>query len=523
MIPIPKVGFDSPAWTRVGLADREPLEVLPRGEERERDPNRAVHRELSSRQVDRRRAEPRRPPSCLRSQRRSCSDRAFTGAHVLHRVRRRRRRSQTSAAPATRAYLISSAPGSSRTWGSGRPAARSSGPHNGMRSRSRGGRSRRCARQRRGRRLGRARFEGSCGLLATGTGAGGTDRRARANMKRMSRPVWSMRVLSARPGPSLHWKRVRRPDLRSGAALRSLSLRPARVDHATRPRGDRAERVLRGVEAEVRDDESSVAWMFRTLRNAIVDHYRRQARPDARSVMAADRPRCRLSLRWDDRAQARYVRPSRSRQARSTPEIPERVGCRGSSCSRRSQRRPDHHEQCGPSHGARKQLSDAVMTTCKSCAKHRLCGLRLSLAMSHAVVRHAETMPNRSQDRLDPVWWMVNPTTAKTSSTTTAHRTFCNPVQSEVRGRPGEVPRTRRWRRSRRRRRRAPVPRVRWIRDRPDRSRRVPEMRNGARAKELTADAGPDRAAVDFQRRLIVCALLTLPLFVLDERDDGRG
>lgn len=33
--------------------------------------------------------------------------------------------------------------------------------------------------------------------------------------------------------------------------------------------------------------------------------------------------------------------------------------------------------------------------------------------------------------------------------------------------------------------------------------------------KELTADAGPDPELVDFQRRLIVCALLTLPLFVL--------
>jgi len=50
---------------------------------------------------------------------------------------------------------------------------------------------------------------------------------------------------------------------------------------------------LRAVEhgSEIRDDESTVAWFYRILRNAITDHYRRRAaRTSAHEAFAAETP-----------------------------------------------------------------------------------------------------------------------------------------------------------------------------------------------------------------------------------------
>jgi RNA polymerase sigma-70 factor (ECF subfamily) len=57
---------------------------------------------------------------------------------------------------------------------------------------------------------------------------------------------------------------------------------------------------VRGLErgSEIRDEESSVAWFYRVLRNAIVDHYRRQAAAErAQERFAAELPL------WQDAAE----------------------------------------------------------------------------------------------------------------------------------------------------------------------------------------------------------------------------
>lgn len=164
-------------------------------------------------------------------------------------------------------------------------------------------------------------------------------------------------------------------DLTSVLAQRSDLLRfvRARVDSDATAEEILQSALLRGVEAEVRDDESSVAWMFRTLRNAIVDHYRRRGTAGrALEVMAADASEVSPEPAADDRARAcQCVRALAKSLKPEYAEILERVDIEEQPLAEvAAEAGITPNNATVRLHRARKALRDAVMTTCKSCAKH---------------------------------------------------------------------------------------------------------------------------------------------------------
>jgi RNA polymerase sigma-70 factor (ECF subfamily) len=130
---------------------------------------------------------------------------------------------------------------------------------------------------------------------------------------------------------------------------------------------------LKGAEVELREDESAVAWMYRTLRNAVVDHYRRRgAATRALDVVAAESTEASDEPAPDERTKTcQCVRSLAKSLKPEYAEILERVDI---------DERPlgEVAAEAGITpnnatvrlHRARKALRDAVMTTCKSCAKH---------------------------------------------------------------------------------------------------------------------------------------------------------
>jgi RNA polymerase sigma-70 factor (ECF subfamily) len=72
-----------------------------------------------------------------------------------------------------------------------------------------------------------------------------------------------------------------------------LSFLSARVEDKAAAEDILQSAYLKAVEhgSEIRDDESTVAWFYRVLRNAITDHYRRRvARTSAQEAFAAEAP-----------------------------------------------------------------------------------------------------------------------------------------------------------------------------------------------------------------------------------------
>ena len=72
-----------------------------------------------------------------------------------------------------------------------------------------------------------------------------------------------------------------------------LSFLSARVEDRAAAEDILQAAYLKAVEhgSEIRDDESTVAWFYRILRNAITDHYRRRAaRTSAHEAFAAEAP-----------------------------------------------------------------------------------------------------------------------------------------------------------------------------------------------------------------------------------------
>ena len=72
-----------------------------------------------------------------------------------------------------------------------------------------------------------------------------------------------------------------------------LSFLSARVEDKATAEDILQSAYLKAVEhdSEIRDDESTVAWFYRILRNAITDHYRRRAaRTSAYEAFAAETP-----------------------------------------------------------------------------------------------------------------------------------------------------------------------------------------------------------------------------------------
>lgn len=132
---------------------------------------------------------------------------------------------------------------------------------------------------------------------------------------------------------------------------------------------------LRGVEhiADVRDDESTLAWFYRLLRNSIVDHYRRRdAAGRALDRVAADVPSSLDAIGADDRARvcacvrtlAASLKPEYAKiieqvdvEERSVSEVAATEGLTANNATVRL-------------HRARKALREKVMATCRACAEH---------------------------------------------------------------------------------------------------------------------------------------------------------
>jgi RNA polymerase sigma factor (sigma-70 family) len=132
---------------------------------------------------------------------------------------------------------------------------------------------------------------------------------------------------------------------------------------------------LRGVEhaADVRDDESTTAWFYRLLRNAVVDHYRRRdAAGRALERVAAEAPSSFDELAADDKAKVcacvrglvTSLKPEYAAileqvdvDERSVSEVAVSEGLTANNATVRL-------------HRARKALREKVMATCRACAEH---------------------------------------------------------------------------------------------------------------------------------------------------------
>lgn len=135
---------------------------------------------------------------------------------------------------------------------------------------------------------------------------------------------------------------------------------------------------LKGVEAdihaaEIRGEESAVAWMYRTLRNAVVDHYRRRAAAArAHETMAAESSETSPEVPPDERSRtcqcvrtlAKALKPEYAEmiekvdvEERSIADVAAEAGISSNNATVRL-------------HRARRALRDAVVSTCKSCATH---------------------------------------------------------------------------------------------------------------------------------------------------------
>jgi RNA polymerase sigma-70 factor (ECF subfamily) len=132
---------------------------------------------------------------------------------------------------------------------------------------------------------------------------------------------------------------------------------------------------LRGVEhaRDVRDEESALAWFYRLLRNAIVDHYRRRDAADrALDRVAAEAPSGFDAIAPDEKARvcacvrslATSLKPEYAAileqvdvEERSVSEVAAAQGLTANNATVRL-------------HRARKALREKVMATCRACAEH---------------------------------------------------------------------------------------------------------------------------------------------------------
>jgi RNA polymerase sigma factor (sigma-70 family) len=130
---------------------------------------------------------------------------------------------------------------------------------------------------------------------------------------------------------------------------------------------------LKGIEADIRDEESAVAWMYRTLRNAVVDHYRRRdaagrirerAEAEADETDPTPAPDERARTCQCVRSLARALKPEYASileqvavEERLLAEVARDQGITSNNATVRL-------------HRARKALREAVVSTCGSCATH---------------------------------------------------------------------------------------------------------------------------------------------------------
>lgn len=131
---------------------------------------------------------------------------------------------------------------------------------------------------------------------------------------------------------------------------------------------------VRGMErgGELRDDESAVAWFYRLLRNAVIDHYRRKATADraakqwVRELETETRPDamiqdvacgCVKEVLVELKPEYREAIQLVDLEDRSLRELAVTVGIAENNAGVRV-------------HRAREALRKAVKTTCGTCAEH---------------------------------------------------------------------------------------------------------------------------------------------------------
>lgn len=152
-----------------------------------------------------------------------------------------------------------------------------------------------------------------------------------------------------------------------------LSFLTARVEDAAVAEDILQSAYLKAVEhgSEIRDDESTVAWFYRILRNAITDHYRRRsARTNAYEAFAAEAP---VSYEAEVRRAAcacigDVIRDLKS-EYRSAIEQVDLGGATVDAFARSQQTSANNASV--RLHRARKAVAKKLMTVCGACAEHK--------------------------------------------------------------------------------------------------------------------------------------------------------
>lgn len=131
---------------------------------------------------------------------------------------------------------------------------------------------------------------------------------------------------------------------------------------------------VRGVmrSGDVRDDESAVAWFYRILRNAVVDHYRRAGA--AQRAQAAAGAEWALTEAPDDETSAAICQCVRELAATLKPayaEALQRVDVEGLAVNAYAEAAAISANNASVRlHRARAALRERVSATCGTCAEH---------------------------------------------------------------------------------------------------------------------------------------------------------
>jgi RNA polymerase sigma-70 factor (ECF subfamily) len=130
---------------------------------------------------------------------------------------------------------------------------------------------------------------------------------------------------------------------------------------------------LKAVEhgSEIRDDESTVAWFYRILRNAITDHYRRRAaRTSAQEAFAAEAP---LSYEAEVAQTACACIKDVIRDLKSEYRTAiEQVDLGGATVEAFAQSQQISANNASVRlHRARKAVAKKLTTVCGACAEHK--------------------------------------------------------------------------------------------------------------------------------------------------------
>jgi RNA polymerase sigma factor (sigma-70 family) len=159
----------------------------------------------------------------------------------------------------------------------------------------------------------------------------------------------------------------------TGQHEKFLSFLSARVEDRATAEDILQSAYLKAVEhgSEIRNDESTVAWFYRILRNAITDHYRRrEARTSAHEAFAAETP---ISYEAEVTQTVcacigGVIRDMKSEYRMAIEQVD--LGGMTVDAFARSQRTSANNASVRL-HRARKAVAKRLMTVCGACAEHK--------------------------------------------------------------------------------------------------------------------------------------------------------